>query len=427
MRSSLPFSYQVKSFLSFTPFHTSMFSFRFSRNLPQLSSSIKDSKTRGNFYVFLVQKPSSLISVSSLSNSPTTEDHSFTVSYLINSCGLSPESALLASKRVIIKNHEKPDAVLALLKNHGFYKPHITKLITRLPLLLLANPEKTLKPKLDFFLGSGVTGPVMVKMLSSNPSLFERSLTKQLIPSFDFLKSFVRTNENINAALRRSTQVLQARIQGTLVPNISILRNHGVPESRIISLIITHPRTLALMPDQFSKVVKTVEGFGFDRLSSAFVIAVRVMSAMSRSTWERKLEVYKRVGWSEDEFLTAFKKQPMCMNASEKKIKRTLEFVAKELGTKASDICQCPNVLLLSFERRIVPRCAVMQVLISRNLIRKDFSLNSVMLCNELDFLRKFVTKYQEEAPEALMAYQGRRAPLGSDIGSEDCGETVML
>ncbi|XXG44385.1 hypothetical protein AAC387_Pa01g4206 [Persea americana] len=427
MQSSLPFSYQTKSYLSFTPFHTSMFSFRFSKNLLQLSSGIKDSKTRGNFYVFLVQKPSSLISVSSLSNSPTTEDPSFTVSYLINSCGLSPESALLASKRATLKNHEKPDSVLALLKSHGFSKPHITKLISKLPLLLLADPEKTLKPKLDFFLGSGVTGPVMVKMLSSNPSLLERSLTKQIIPSFDFLRSVVRTNENVNTALRCSTQVLQLGLHGKLVPNLSILRNHGIPESRILWLITTHPRTLARMPDQFSEVVKTVEGFGFDRLSSAFVIAVRVMSVLSRSTWERKLEVYRRVGWSEDEILTAFKKQPWCMILSEKKIKRTVEFLVKELGIKASDICQCPNILLLSFEMRIVPRCAVMQVLVSRNLIRKDFCLSSVMSCNELDFLRKFVTKYQEEAPEALMAYQGRRGLLGSDIRSEDCGETVML
>ncbi|RWR81361.1 Mitochodrial transcription termination factor-related [Cinnamomum micranthum f. kanehirae] len=326
-------------------------------------------------------------------------------------------SPLTPSAKVERRNYEEED------DETGFEEG-------RLPPLLLADPEKILKPKLDFFLGSGITGPVMVKMLSSYPALFKSSLTKQVIPSFDFLKSFVRTNENINAALRRSAQVLHAtdaRLQGTLVPNISILRNHGIPESRIIWLIITQARTLMLMPDQFSKVVKTVEGFGFDPLSSAFIIAVRVKTGMSRSTWERKLEVYRRVGWSEDEILTAFKKQPMCMMISEKKIKRTLEFVAKELGTKTSDICQCPNVLLLSFERRIVPRCAVMQVLISRNLFRKDFSLNSVMLCNELDFLRKFVTKYQEEAPEALMAYQGRRALLGSDIGSEDCGETVML
>jgi mTERF domain-containing protein len=47
-----------------------------------------------------------------LSESEQQKEHSFTVSYLINSCGLSPKSALLASKRVHFENPEGPDSVL---------------------------------------------------------------------------------------------------------------------------------------------------------------------------------------------------------------------------------------------------------------------------------------------------------------------------
>lgn len=48
------------------------------------------------------------------------------------------------------------------------------------------------------------------------------------------------------------------------------------------------------------------------------------------------------------------------------------------------------------------------------------------MTCNESAFLKKFVTKYQEEVPELLMAYQGKMGLLRSDIETEEVRETVM-
>ena len=43
--------------------------------------------------------------------------HSFTVSYLVNSCGLSPETAFSASEKIHFENPKNPDSVLALLRN----------------------------------------------------------------------------------------------------------------------------------------------------------------------------------------------------------------------------------------------------------------------------------------------------------------------
>lgn len=96
------------------------------------------------------------------------------------------------------------------------------------------------------------------------------------------------------------------------------------------------------------------------------------MSVLSKSTWQRKLEVYGKVGWSKDEILLAFKKLPSCMIISDKKIKRIVEFVVKELEIKVSNICRYPNLLLLTFGKRIVLRFAVMRFLMPRNLIKKN-------------------------------------------------------
>lgn len=105
------------------------------------------------------------------------------------------------------------------------------------------------------------------------------------------------------------------------MPNISILWDHGVPECFISKEIIKHPTTLSLSPDRFSEIVKAVDGMGFNHSTYMFVLAVLVMASMGKSKWERKMEVCRSLGWSDDEIISAFKRQPFFMTASEKKIK----------------------------------------------------------------------------------------------------------
>jgi hypothetical protein len=84
------------------------------------------------------------------------EKHSFTVSYLVNSCGVSPKSAILASKRMNFENTERPDSVLNFLKEKGFSHTQISKVVRAHPRFLLSDPEKTLLPKIEFFRSLGL-------------------------------------------------------------------------------------------------------------------------------------------------------------------------------------------------------------------------------------------------------------------------------
>ncbi|XP_077247609.1 uncharacterized protein LOC143887404 [Tasmannia lanceolata] len=354
-------------------------------------------------HVYFLQNPSPK---SILHTSNSTGQPSFTVSYLINSCGLSQEAALSAAKKIHLETSERPDSVLTFFKNHGFTKTHISSIISKRPILLLANPEKTLKPKVDFF-NSSCIGPSLPKILSSNPRILLRSLENQIIPAFDLLRTLLRTDENIVTALRRSTNVLQFNLQKTMVPNISILQNHGVPEPMISKWIMSHSSTLELRSDRFGEIVLKIKDLGFDPKHTLFILAVRVMS-MSKSKWKARKEVYRSLGWSEDEILSAFKKQPLCMATSEKKIRRWMDFFVNKLHMNPAVVSQYPDLVLLSLEKRIIPRCLVVQILLSKGLIKKNFSLYTILKPPEKKFLEKFLIKYVEEVPELLHAYQGK-------------------
>ncbi|KAK6286193.1 hypothetical protein POUND7_012372 [Theobroma cacao] len=170
-------------------------------------------------------------SVKPITSKTTTKQHSFTITYLINSCGLSSESAISASQKVRFQSPERPDLVLALLENYGFSKIQISNLIRKRPVLLLANPENILLPKLEFFQSIGLSSCDLARTLSSDPTLLTRSLENQIIPSYDFLKSVLLSNEKIVSALKRTTWIFLEDPSKNLMPNVAFLRE-------LVSLVV---------------------------------------------------------------------------------------------------------------------------------------------------------------------------------------------
>ncbi|XP_077249370.1 uncharacterized protein LOC143888866 [Tasmannia lanceolata] len=198
-----------------------------------------------------------------------------------------------------------------------------------------------------------------------------------------------------------------------MTPNIAVLKNHGVPNSMILKLISNHPTTMMLNNSRISEIVAMVKEMGFDPIKATFITAVRVMSGMSKLNWEGKLELYRSLGWSEAEIFSAFKTYPTHMIVSEKKIRRGMDFFVNEMNCKPSSISKYADILSLSFEKRIVPRCSVLQVLMSKGLINKDLCLSRPLRVNEKDFLEKFVIKYLHRVPDLLRVYQGKMELLG--------------
>ncbi|XP_059638801.1 uncharacterized protein LOC132281080 [Cornus florida] len=151
--------------------------------------------------------------------------------------------------------------------------------------------------------------------------------------------------------------------------NIEILRQNGVPDSKIVWVCTYYPRLLEAKPDRLNEVLEDVKKIGFNPSKFQFVIAIQALMA-SKSTWKRRMEVYRKWGWSEEETMLAFTKHPWCMMISEKKIMVVLNFYVNTMG-----------------------------------LIKEPISIWTLLDSTESLFLKKFVTCY-EEAPQLLKLYQ---------------------
>ncbi|KAJ9696994.1 hypothetical protein PVL29_008966 [Vitis rotundifolia] len=324
-----------------------------------------------------------------------SNQHSFTVSYLVNSCGLSPETAISASEKIHFENPKNPDSVLALLRDSGCTNTHITKIVTKLPSLLLVNPEKTLLPKLEFFRSMGLS-------------------KKVLIPKHNFLKSVHVNNEGAMKILKRSSWSSSGK---TIAANIAVLRETGVPISHISFLVVRY-HTICQKSDKFSENVKKVVEMGFNPLKFTFVNALQAFCQMTESTRQQKMVMYRRWGWSEDEIVSAFRSRPQCMQLSEKKVTKVLDFLVNKMGWQPAVVARAPVAICLNFEKRVVPRCSVVKVLLLKGLVKKDLRLDHFLSLTEENFLDKYVIKYRDDIPQLLDLYQGKVSFMELGFGS---------
>ncbi|KAF3968347.1 hypothetical protein CMV_007753 [Castanea mollissima] len=339
-------------------------------------------------------------------SSTTTNEQPFAVSYLIKTLGFSPEAALSASKYVHFENPEKADIVVSFFKNHGFSQIQITNLVRRLPSVLISDPDKTLLPKIDFFSSKGIPSPDLAKLFSGYPALLKTSLEKQIIPSFDFLKNLLQSEAKTIEAIKRFTGMLKCNVETLVAPNINTLRENGVPESNIVTLLQYQPRAFVVNPVRFREIVEEVKEMGFNPSRLKFALAVFALRAMSKSTWERKVDVYKKWGLSENDIFLAFGRHPWCMMASEDKIMRAMDFLVNKMGMDSSLFIKRPGLVSLSLEKRLIPRGFVFQGLLSKGLVKKDFNMYLLFECPERTFVQKYIMPHKEEASELLKLYK---------------------
>ncbi|KAK1318223.1 hypothetical protein QJS10_CPB04g00606 [Acorus calamus] len=262
---------------------------------------------------------------------------------------------------------------------------------------------------MDFLRDVGFPTADLIFLLSKNPTILASSLDNQIVPAYGFLKGILGTDEAVISTVKRAQWLLSKDLHNLMGSKIGLLQDHGMPNSRISAFIKYDPRCfLRVHLDRFNEALTKVKAVGFEPSSSFFYLALNSILSISESHWEEKFELYRSFGWSEDDILSAFKKQPQIMNLSKDKLRKMMDFFSKEQGLGLSVVSHCPNLLLLSLEKTIIPRLSVIRVLKSHGILNKDVNLYTICSLKEKKFFEKYVIKYQEKVPQVLQAYQGK-------------------
>lgn len=311
---------------------------------------------------------------------------------------------------------EKAERFRTLLENYEFSDTQISRLAKETPNIFSCNPQNIILPKLKFFLSIGVLSSDLPKVIMGNPALLGGSIEKQFIPCYNFLKTLVDSDEDIARILKRSPRILSCNLK-VMEPNVELLGEAGVPESFISYMLIHFPHSVQMKCDKFKRSVEKTIQMGFDPSRMMFIRAVHVLCEISDQAWENKIKVYRRFGLSDTEIVSAFRSHPLCMRLSEEKITRGMEFYVNEMSWSPAIVARSPVALFYNLERRIIPRCRVIKILMDKGFVKEYSTVISFLSMTDPQFLTKFVLNYKNDLPEimdVIMLDRSRRIIVGS-------------
>lgn len=320
----------------------------------------------------------------------------------------SPEAASqVASVRSNLRNPERSDSVISFLKESGFSKTQVEKMVICYPQLLSSNLENTIKPKIQVFRDMGFSENDVVEIISNDVRIFKQSLKNRIIPSLSSLKTILGSNVEVAKLLKGCGWFLETNLDNNLVQNVQLFKSLGLAKEKITQSIYYFPRFMLRKPEIVKTFVEKAEAMGASRSSRMFFHAVRVFSSMSDNTWEYKLRTFRKLGFTEDDITTTFRNAPLVFTVSEQKIKEVKEILLATGKYKTSCIVSSPVSMMYSVEKRYKPRIKVLEVLESKKVIERWPCLAVLCRMSDKDFYDKFVGPYFDQVGDVYTAKSG--------------------
>ncbi|XP_027098188.1 transcription termination factor MTERF2, chloroplastic-like [Coffea eugenioides] len=336
-----------------------------------------------------------------------------------------PEIEIVGVKQIQQKKKlEKAVLVDSLLRSYGFSDAQISKLQTLRPRALTLNPQEILLPKFEFLRSIGVSAADLPKIISLNPAILEISLQGRLVPCYNFFKSLNLTDQHIVTMLKNYWKIFHGDERKVLGPKIEVLKGLGVPHPAISLLLVHYPSVVHLSFNTFRRCVDEAIQMGFDPSVGHFVQAVKALSRFAKKQdIEHVMDVYRRWGVSDDEILLVFRSQPLCMDCSEQKIMRTMDFLVNQMKWQPDAVVRWPTVLRYSLEKRIMPRCRVIKALIANSLVEENISFGSFISISERLFLDRYVDNWLKVLPRLMGIYRGEESGIPHQFDLKRLGD----
>lgn len=164
-----------------------------------------------------------------------------------------------------------------------------------------------------------------------------------------------------------------------------------------------------MKPEIMRRSVDKAVELGISMSSFVFIHAVGVLACTRNGIWEVRLQNFHECGFSDDDVLTMFRKQPMSFLTSGKKVKKIVELLLAMGKYNVSNIVNNSSSLGCSIERRLEPRLLILGVLESRNLIGTWSSFSRIYQCKDDEFYDVFIWPYYDEiGKEHITRYESR-------------------
>lgn len=249
----------------------------------------------------------------------------------------------------------------------------------------------------------------MSDFISKHPDYISNRFEERLKPCIDVVKRLMlddHNNENLIRCLSRCNWVDVKEPVVRVNANVKFFEQCGIVGAQLGMVITRQPRLLIMGELEVKELVSKVLDMGFSVDSRMLVHGLYSVSCLSAETFERKCELFRSFGFTKDEFLGMFKKAPGLLRVSEAKLKYGIDFLVNEVGFDKKVLVRRPTCLMFSMEERVIPRFKLLNVMVSKRILKKMPKFLNVMWLPEDEFLERFISKNRDYAEELLLVYK---------------------
>jgi mTERF domain-containing protein len=329
-----------------------------------------------------------------LSTTASISPKSFSVKdFLVTDCGLTREQAIKTTKRVSYPTSlSRPAAALAFLSARGVPRSAIAAAVAADPRILSASVGRVLAPRFAELTEIGLSPSQIVDILSMRRT---GSLRGNLL----FWIQTLGTYDKLLPLAKSNCDLLSTSLEKVIKPNLNTLRECGVSASDIAGGSMYSSRLFTVKHQVLMGAIARVEELGVERGSGVFPRALAALSFLSKDILDGKIQLLRKLGFSQDELVMILKKAPQVLALSEKKIQRAVEFLMRDVSLQAPYIARRPTLIMYSLEKRLMPRHSLLEVLRHKGLLGVERDYYTIAVMTEKKFVHKFVDPYKSSFP----------------------------
>ncbi|CAN0925637.1 Transcription termination factor MTERF5, chloroplastic [Linum grandiflorum] len=344
--------------------------------------------------------------IACFSNLASTSRRSPLVDCLIGTFKFTDAEALaIAARFSPLRSPQKPQALSRFFRDLGLNDAHIQSIVSGAPQILFAEIDRTLNPKIQQIQKLGFQGSRLGKFLSKNPGILTASLKQKLVPRLETLQK-AASHKDLSRGVENSGWVLFRYPESRLLSNIAFLQSYGIVGSKLSMLFKVQPRIFLATESQLRDVVYRTLDFGFSVESNMFVYGLHTMNGFNDVALERKFAVFFGFGFSREECIEMLRKAPVLMRCAEGKLKFGIDFYLNTMKLTKEMICRSPALLMYNMKERVIPRYRVLEVMVSKALLKTRPNFGTVASLTDERFIEKFVFRSVDDAKELLMVYK---------------------
>ncbi|KAJ4902044.1 Mitochondrial transcription termination factor family protein [Raphanus sativus] len=199
---------------------------------------------------------------------------------------------------------------------------------------------------------------------------------------------------------------------------VNVYRKLGFYTRDVWEMFLKYPICLRISEDNITQTFKVLNKCGLkeEEILSVFKKFPECIG-YSRQKICNSLKTFFGLGFDINQFSMIVKRFPQCLSISPERVKKRTRFLVKKknkimlrkMKWSLRGVVLFPQVLGVSMEKRIVPRCNLLKELMLKGLLGDRESIlpdkESVLVCTDDEFLNRFVRNHDDkELVAELMA-----------------------